>query len=126
MVPPPTTNRLSCTRTSFSSRLFSTPQEKKDKEQIDEEINEEIELSNISFDEAGKGLLEEEDAVRLEESGDFDTNPAVRSVDCCVKCTSRALALMSMLTCFELLFAFVPLTSIHHHHSSTNRTILIK
>jgi len=67
--------------TCYRSRpLFSSPQEKKNKEEVDEEINEEIELSNISFDEAGKGLIEAEDAIRMEESGDFDTNPAVRNI----------------------------------------------
>jgi hypothetical protein len=65
------------------ARLFSTPPEKQDQEIDEDKINKEIELQNISFDEAGKGLLEEEDAVRLEESGDFDTNPAVRTFVCC-------------------------------------------
>lgn len=44
-------------------------------------IEQEIQLQNnpsVSFDDAGRKLVEEEDKARLEESGDFDTNPAVR------------------------------------------------
>jgi hypothetical protein len=35
-----------------------------------------------SFDEAGQGLRDQEDSRRMEEAGDFDSNPAV-SVSCC-------------------------------------------
>lgn len=35
--------------------------------------------NRVSFDDAGRELVQQEDLARLEESGDFDTNPAVRS-----------------------------------------------
>jgi hypothetical protein len=34
--------------------------------------------NSVSFDDAGRELVQQEDLARLEESGDFDTNPAVR------------------------------------------------
>lgn len=79
VVPSTTISLKSPSSTTRNARLFSTPPEKQDQEVDEDKINKEIELQNISFDEAGKGLLEEDDAVRLEESGDFDTNPAVRT-----------------------------------------------
>eukprot|EP00544_Gedaniella_sp_CCMP2646_P012833 CAMPEP_0202491514 /NCGR_PEP_ID=MMETSP1361-20130828/8549_1 /ASSEMBLY_ACC=CAM_ASM_000849 /TAXON_ID=210615 /ORGANISM="Staurosira complex sp., Strain CCMP2646" /LENGTH=321 /DNA_ID=CAMNT_0049121575 /DNA_START=110 /DNA_END=1075 /DNA_ORIENTATION=+ len=35
--------------------------------------------SRVSFDDAGRELVQQEDLARLEESGDFDTNPAYKS-----------------------------------------------
>ena len=35
-------------------------------------------VDRTSFDQAGKSLIEEEDRQRMEQMGDFDTNPDVR------------------------------------------------
>jgi preprotein translocase subunit SecE len=35
--------------------------------------------NRVSFDDAGRELVQQEDLARLEESGDFDTNPAYKS-----------------------------------------------
>jgi hypothetical protein len=52
--------------------------------------------NRVSFDDAGRELVQQEDLARLEESGDFDTNPAVRwlfvllysiYICCCCCCT---------------------------------------
>ena len=45
------------------------------------EAEEETVIRRTSFDQAGASLIEEEDRKRLEEMGDFDSNPSVR-VDC--------------------------------------------
>jgi hypothetical protein len=47
---------------------FSTPNDQESDKKV------------TSFDEAGQGLRDEEDNRRMEEAGDFDSNPAVSTV----------------------------------------------
>ena len=65
---------VTCTSRRRHTARFSSPP---DKEEVDRQVNEETEVANVSFDEAGKGLMDEEDRIRMEEAGDFDSNPAV-------------------------------------------------
>ena len=52
------------TRSCSNQRLWSERQDKQD--------------DRMSFDEAGAGLIDEEDKKRMESMGDYDTNPNVR------------------------------------------------
>lgn len=45
----------------------------------EQEGNDDI-VDRTSFDQAGRSLIEEEDQKRMEQMGDFDSNPAVRNV----------------------------------------------
>ena len=42
-----------------------------------------------SFDEAGQGLRDQEDSRRMEEAGDFDSNPAVSIIVLWFSCLCR-------------------------------------
>lgn len=53
---------------------FSTPNDQESEEKV------------TSFDEAGQGLRDEEDNRRMDEAGDFDSNPAVSIVFCHALC----------------------------------------
>lgn len=45
-----------------------------------EELEEETSMERTSFDQAGRSLMDEEDRQRMEQMGDFDLNPSVRSI----------------------------------------------
>ena len=53
------------------------------KESVDESSDDSKEeaIDRTSFDQAGRSLMEEEDQQRLEQMGDFDSNPEVRTVE---------------------------------------------
>ena len=57
----------------LTSRCWSSPTNKEQEEKEEESM-----VQRTSFDQAGKSLVEEEDKKRLDEMGDFDSNPNVR------------------------------------------------
>lgn len=57
----------------ITSRCWSSPMNKEQDEKEEESV-----VQRTSFDQAGKSLVEEEDKKRLDEMGDFDSNPNVR------------------------------------------------
>jgi hypothetical protein len=80
--------------------------------------------NRVSFDDAGRELVQQEDLARLEESGDFDTNPAVRLfVRLFVVLYTPLLLLLLLL----LLYSYIiHLYIIHVYVYSTRVTVLKK
>lgn len=69
--PPPTTRRLLASRLPRGLPRFSSTN--------NPEVEDDAVVDRTTFDQAGASLIEEDDQKRMEQMGDFDANPAVRS-----------------------------------------------
>jgi hypothetical protein len=79
--------------------------------------------NRVSFDDAGRELVQQEDLARLEESGDFDTNPAVRwFVRLFVVLYTPLLLLLLLL----LLYSHIHIIHVYLYVYSTRVTVLKK